>query len=368
MDDGFFDRAAAKGIVSEDQANALKSFWEDDFAAHREREGFGFNLSTIVWLLGAAAFLFGGFLSLFLWLGDPGQAPEAWLSAMILAALASVYLSRWLLRQGSWRGLSVLALFAAAVAASFGAAIWQFELQTIVEPRPFSRGYELVRQGDDYVRVSLSFLWPLDAAAFWLAPFAAFGIWAVRARGFLPGWVALAPALFFIAFELLLRGGPGAGMDELDLLTDLAVVGGLGAWAAGWWADVKLRANHGFWLNKLGMLAFSFGMAEFFVRASELGKDLFLLIALIVIFSALFQRRQATATFGIIGIGTWAIDWLAQYEISIGVGLSVVMLGAVLVLSGMLLAIRRDWFAALMPPALERLRPRERTDPVTFGL
>lgn len=192
------------------------------------------------------------------------------------------------------------------------------------------------------------------------------GFYLLKRSNFLPSWCLIIFSIFAIGLEIFYRYIPDLVYADEHLKWYIVVFGAL-AYIIGWKQDLSSPINHGFWLNKIGMIIFSFGMVLFFEENSNLNKWLFLLICIFAISLSIFQRRPSGISFGALGIFAF-IDWQFDFQDSdLLLVLVVTLIGVFTIGIGILAKKYEANLDNHLPKSIKSLRPIQRDDPVTFG-
>ena len=180
---------------------------------------------------------------------------------------------------------------------------------------------------------------------------------------FLPAWplVLISGAAIGWEFVVQLLRGPNALPDAYHE-TYILVVGAT-VYLLGWRADLTASQNHGFWLNKTGVLFLSLWMTIEF-EDSELQIFLF---GVALVLTSLYLYRPSGIT---VGAGT-AYGYLSflfeESSQDVLIALAVAIIGLGLILIGRKIRFFEDKLDKFLPLPLRRLRPSVRDDPITYG-
>ncbi|MEM8578740.1 MAG: hypothetical protein AAGF60_12885 [Pseudomonadota bacterium] len=345
------ERAVAAGIITEAQRDAIAALPPED-------GGLPLSLVNVLWAGGCALVV----LAMVLVAAEVGKGGAGHVMWMCLAYAGGFLVLDAVLRgRGGFRLLSSLVLAGAGIALMSAGFAWQESV-----------GGSVIARGWDYsFSDRAGAIWPyaplLHGPYLPMAPVLAVGAILIRWRGFLPGWLmvwgALAPVLSDIYHGLRLE----------DVAPEWAVLFACAAllFGLGWWQDLVCRANHGFWQNKAGGIAFLWAMLEGFSLFGRPDAGYFgtlLALSLVLVLFSIYLRRPAGISVAAIGIAAYCAEWLEAWDNLFVAGgvLAVIGLGAIV------LGVRAHLIAAqldtLLPGTLRALRPAARTDPTTFGV
>ncbi len=171
----------------------------------------------------------------------------------------------------------------------------------------------------------------------------------------------IAVALWFMSMDLT----PWVfGVDHFDyeMRRKVSVWFGLAILVVAWIVDYRSRnGDFAFWLHLFGLMAFWGGLSAT-EGASELGKALYCLFNVGLLFVAVIIMRRAYAVFGTFGI-TLYLGHLADlvFADSLLFPFALSLIGIAVVASGLLYHRKQDaiaaWLSANLPQAVLRLRP-----------
>ncbi len=171
----------------------------------------------------------------------------------------------------------------------------------------------------------------------------------------------IAAALWFMSMDLT----PWVfGTDQIDgeMRRKVSIWFGLAMLAVAWDVDYRSRSSDfAFWLHLFGLLAFWGGITAT-EGATEVGKAIYCLFNVGLLFVAVIIMRRAYAVFGAFGI-TLYLGNLAEvvFKDSLLFPFALSLIGIAVITSG-LLYYRKEaaiaaWLSASLPPAVLRLRP-----------
>lgn len=185
----------------------------------------------------------------------------------------------------------------------------------------------------------------------------------IRRRGFLPAWIGVLTMAGLWISDLFFSTALHDRFETQWIFLFMSVI----CFALAWFFDLRPGANHGFWINKMGLIAFF----VFSLLASIEGWDdeLWVLLptGLGLIFFSLYVRRAAGVTAGALNIavyiGDWALGWDNLY-VATGV---IALFGVTAIYFGVRAHLIEGRLDSYLPRSLRALRPESREDPITFG-
>jgi hypothetical protein len=334
------DAAAGAGLIGADQAESLWAFLRG-----RERHDMRprFDLTHLLWYAGALIVM--GAMGLF--------SAEAWS------------------RYGGFTLAAIAAGYAIAFAAT-GAHLWHArDLKTpggllitvavVMVPVAIygiqdSLGWwEYGRGGPRYF-----FPWAKSSRLFMEIGTVAASLVALRFFRFPFITMPLAAALWFLSIDLApwLFGEAWTSWDRQKILS---VAFGLAMLAVAWRVDVASRGDFAFWLHLFGLAA-AWGGLSAMESDSDLGRGLYCLVNILMLFLSVFLMRRAYAVFGALGIAFYLIDLAHRvFKDSLLFPLALSLVGIVMIALGLLYFRRRQvvtaWIDRRMPRRLQALRP-----------
>jgi len=168
----------------------------------------------------------------------------------------------------------------------------------------------------------------------------------VSRRGFLPGWIGVLGVVGLWMADLFFGIGLQNRIDEVWFFLFMSCL----CFGLAWAFDLQPGPNHGFWINKMGLLAF---FLFTLVVAVDWPRETYLLLlptgAALILFSV-FVRRSAGVSGGALAIAIYIGDWVLDWD-NLYVATSVIALFGVLAI-----------YAGIRAHLIE-----DREDPVTFG-
>ncbi|MGX9354289.1 hypothetical protein ACS3SW_03760 [Roseobacteraceae bacterium S113] len=362
MSGDFWTTAVARGIISNEQAQTLAAM-QDEL---KGQSGFRLSLTHLLWA-GGTALIIAALILLGSEIGKESDLALAWLLTVYAAgfgAVAYVFSRSANLPRILWGCLGAAAVVLIVVASAIfhdlilesAGLSWAGPMQTRSVPLDSSGVPIEVGPFDVLLAsgLSLGLFWTLTA------------LWYLKRSGFLPIWLVLSAGLFVLHYEslrLFLPGLEGSRYEgEMTLLSF-----GLGMLVLSLYYDQRAPVNHGFWVNKIGWLSTSAGMAMIYDWGG--GWEIFFaLICLVAAFYSVFIRRPGGVSFAALGLFGFLSDNILEMFPSIWGGILVcTLLGAGLILGGLIVFRHQDALERLMPAGLRAARPIARDDPVTFG-
>ncbi|WP_417667546.1 hypothetical protein [Roseibium sp.] len=360
MDTKVLDIAVQNGIIDTAQRNAIAAL----ISAQRPDEaGLKLDFTTILWV-GGAAIVVMGLVALSM------EAAE--ISENMLAALFAVYSAIFLVsalaleKQGKSKLLSAilatgfaLCLTLACITLQTGSDDYMYFFDYSNEYRAPEEGVIPLYQKDLLTWTFMSAVAPamilLGASLFILARFS-----------FLPAWCLVILSLIALTQEIAVRNFYDP--HGLHVVSQWhLIVSGLMIYIAGWWVDLKAPVNHGFWLNKLGMLPLSAGLGMLFSEGSDAMRWAFLVTCLLAIGLSVFLRRPSGIGFGAMGILTVILWRFDVHDDDLSLALSLTAIGFATVAVGYYIQKHTDPLVSRIPAFMLKVRPEKRDDPVTFG-
>ncbi|HEX2114784.1 MAG TPA: DUF2157 domain-containing protein [Alphaproteobacteria bacterium] len=170
----------------------------------------------------------------------------------------------------------------------------------------------------------------------------------------------LAAALWLLSIDLApwLLGESWADGHRQKVLS---LVVGLLILAAAWRVDIRSGGDFAFWLHLAGLLA-AWGGLSWMESDSELGRGLYCLINVLLLFLSIFLVRRAYAVFGALGVSFYVVDLADRvFKDSLLFPLALSLVGIAVIVLGLLYFRRRqaiaDGLRRALPPSLQALRP-----------
>jgi hypothetical protein len=169
-------------------------------------------------------------------------------------------------------------------------------------------------------------------------------------------------ALWFMSMDLA-PWIAGAAHADFETRRKVSVWFGLAILVVAWTVDYRSRnRDFAFWLHLFGLTAFWGGITAS-SSATELGRAIYCLFNVGLLFIAVIIMRRAYAVFGTIGIMLY-LGHLANvvFKDSLLFPFALSLIGVAVVAAGLAYHRRQDaiaaWLTASLPPALLRLRPQ----------
>ena len=135
---------------------------------------------------------------------------------------------------------------------------------------------------------------------------------------------------------------------------------GLAMLPMAWVVDVRARGDFAFWLHLFGLLAF-WGGLSLLDSDSELGKAIYCLINVALLFLAVFLQRRAYAVFGALGVTIYLGHLSFMFADSLLFPFALSAIGVAIIAAGLLYYRRsadiEGWVERTLPPAALALRP-----------
>ncbi|WP_417686885.1 hypothetical protein [Roseibium sp.] len=360
MEAQFLTLAVDRQIISQAQKQALLQLVEEHSLSE---DGFRLDYTNIFWVGGAGVIL-AGLVALSI---ETAAISRTWLSILVLGyGLAFLSVSYWLTRTGRPALLSSILATAFALCCTLAFITLQTTFDGVKYFIDYPRKFTPPREGEILPYNADLLTWFFETAAGPGLILALTGLYVFRKHKFLPSWVLIIAGLFAFTQELSVRWYYDPhGYSEVTKWHMISF--GLLLYGIAWYEDLFAEANHGFWLNKLGMLSASSGLAMLFSDGDDTVRWLFLAISLTAIALSVFLRRPSGIGFGAVGIIT-VIFWrfgVQDNDLTLAFQLTVV--GIFVLLLGYLVQRHTDRLAEYFPETLMRVRPDPRQDPVTFG-
>ena len=171
----------------------------------------------------------------------------------------------------------------------------------------------------------------------------------------------IAVALLFLSMDLT----PwifGTEQFSWEMRRQVSMWFGLGVLIVAWIVDCRARGvDFAFWLHLFGLMAF-WGGLSLTDSSSELGKALYCLLNVGLVFLAVFLMRRAYAVFGTIGISMY-MGHLANvvFKDSLLFPFALSLIGVAVIGAGLLYFRKREaiaaWLDERLPQGLQHLRP-----------
>jgi hypothetical protein len=243
----------------------------------------------VLWVGGLGLIVF----ALWLLAVEIGQRDAARLMWVCFVYAALLWATDWALRGlAGLRLLSSTLVFGVGACVTLGVIAWQ---GTVGQPTYFRQWSEVPYWSRPEVDPAPIFAYhPLIHGVYLpVLTMSAVSLVLLRARGFLPAWLALAACVLVVAIDF----GEGLELPQLSWVVLACVLGLVGA---GWYADLTQPTNHGFWLNKAGMAVFPF-YALLAVLTDDVGWVVGICSILVVAVS-IFIRRPSGIAAGAFGL------------------------------------------------------------------
>jgi hypothetical protein len=171
----------------------------------------------------------------------------------------------------------------------------------------------------------------------------------------------IAVALWFMSMDLTPWIFDVAHFD-FEMRRKVSVWFGLAVLALAWTVDYRSRnGDFAFWLHLFGLMAFWGGITAT-DSSTELGRAVYCLLNVGLLFVAVILTRRAYAVFGTFGI-TLYLGYLANvlFKNSLLFPFALSMIGVAVIAAGLLYHRKQEaiaaWLAAHLPPSVLRLRP-----------
>ncbi|MBF9233335.1 hypothetical protein [Microvirga alba] len=215
------------------------------------------------------------------------------------------------------------------------------------------------RYRDFYVWVKSSWL-PMEVATI------VAGLIALRFYPF-PFIVAvIAVSLWFMSMDLtpwIIQGRELDWSDSWRARRIVSMAFGLVVLGVAWFVDLKRdqKRDFAFWLHLSGLLAFWGGLTAS-DSSSEIGKAIYCLINVGLVFLSVFLMRRPYALFGAIGVSMY-LGHLANkvFKDSLMFPFALSLIGILIIAAGLLLHRHRAalsaWMTNSLPESLKKLRP-----------
>ena len=293
---------------------------------------------------------------------------DAWLLAWILlgyALLALIVSSMVFFREQARNMLTGLLVSVAIVVAS-GAILVAQEARHTLDYVPFPNDYSKCARACDEPDAqpykSLGYFDRLQRSTLGVVTFAtvasAIALATIR---FLPLTVIVILGVWYMLFELIYPETP----DEAKICLLFCC---LLSWGLGWLADLRLKNNYGFWVNKLATWGAAFGLTVLFHEKSEGWRFLFLLLNACGVLGALYLRRPAGAIGFLVGAGCYVYSvYIDYFSDTLWFPFMLCAVGVVFVHLGWKLHRSKRDLEVILPAFSRSCRPDERKDPIIFG-
>ncbi|THH38420.1 hypothetical protein E4Z66_02285 [Aliishimia ponticola] len=330
--------AVAAGIITPEQKRAIEALPDGPGSLR-------LSLVHLLWLGGVALIVFALFL---LTIQISGGDPDRISMVCLVYAVGFFLLDRVVEPRPDLRLLSTLLVLGLGVTLSFSVGAY---IEPFVPGRNWS-GYT-------------NALGPLTKGMYLpLLPLLGVSALLIRNRQFLPAWTGVLGVLSVYAIDLFYGPGLNDVIDQNLFWLALSV----GCLVLGWWLDLRATHNHGFWLNKAGLLAFFvFSTSMAFDWRAE-GIWPLLPTGLLMIFYSIYVRRPGGISGGALALAFYLGDWFQAWDNLYVAAAIVALAGLGAIFLGVRAHLIEDRLDDFLPPVLRRLRPEARQDPVTFGL
>ena len=346
------DQAVDEGIISAQQRDQIVDL-QRQTADRFPETGIKLSLVHVLWTAGVLL----GVVALAILANEIG-GQDPWSMMLVAVSYAALFaLLDYVIRdRSSLRVLSSLLVLAIGFCLALA-------LVMIQEQQAGARWFGYPRWGEDeggrpsiLVRAWYSSLLPL-------LPIVVTGVWALRLRAFLPAWLLVFPALVVAGYEILQLGGAPTTILGFNLTTSYLLLSALVGLGFAWRLDLKSRINHGFWLNKLGLLLFGLWLGDTYYDFE------FVVMALgvLTIFASIFWRRPFGISVGAAAIGWYIIDLFDWWDEPIVLAAVLGLIGLGLLFLGVRFKLIESRLESMLPAGLRALRPNRREDPVIFS-
>ncbi|MEM6579467.1 MAG: hypothetical protein AAF678_13340 [Pseudomonadota bacterium] len=184
-------------------------------------------------------------------------------------------------------------------------------------------------------------------------------------RGFLPAWIGVLTIAGLWIADVYFGTTLHERFQDYWIFLWMSVT----CFGLAWYFDLRSEANHGFWINKMGLIAFL--IFSLVASIDRLGLDDELLVLLptglgLILFS-LYVRRAAGVTAGALNVAIYIGDWVFEWDnLYVATGI-IALIGIASIYLGVRAHLIEDRLDALLPDALRKLRPEARNDPISFG-
>jgi hypothetical protein len=301
IDRAALDAAAADGIVTAEQADALWRYWSAQRAA-RPDVAPRFSITHILYYLGGMIAI--GAMTLFMNLGWERFGSWGLFGIAVAYAIACIAVCRSLDARGLPIPAGILATLAIALVPL---ATWAFQSAMGWWP-PGGAGehYRAYHTHIDWRWITLEFVTLIAAVI---------GIWRLRYPFMV---MPVAVTLWYMSMDLarMIVFSDRPGWSEWQYYRDFSLVFGLGMLAVALWVDVRGRRSYAegrdfaFWLYLFGTLAFWSGLTMQ-NSDSEFGKFVYLLVNLGLVAAGAVIGRRVLVVFGGLGVACY-LGYLAS--------------------------------------------------------
>lgn len=287
------DRAAARGVISAEQAAALWASWSAGAVADAAPR---FSITHVLYYLGGLIAI--GAMTLFMNLGWEQFGPWALFGIAVAYGIGCILASRSLAGRGLMLPAGILATLAIVLVPL---AVWA--LQSAFgwwPPGGAAEHYRAYHTHIDWRWITLEFATLIAAVI---------GLWRLR-HPFMV--MPLAVTLWYMSMDLarMIVFADRPGWNEWQYYKDFSLVFGLGMLAIAVWVDFRARRSYAegrdfaFWLYLFGTLTFWGGLSAQNSN-SEIGKLIYLLINVGMVALGAVLGRRVFAVFGGIGIAMY---------------------------------------------------------------
>jgi len=337
--------AASAGVIDAADLARLLAFLSKASAADAAPPAEKFDVAHLLWYAGALIVI--GAMGLYTTLAFSQMGGRALTACAVIYAVALTWTGNYLWHRKNLRvpgGLLIAIAVSMAPLAVYGV---QTELGSWGEfgnPGTVHDFYEWVKGSFIFMEIA-TVIAGVVALRFYRFPFIV---------------AIIAVALWFMSMDLT----PWiAGTDQIDgeMRRKVSVWFGLAMLAAAWVVDYRSRSSDfAFWLHLFGLLAFWGGITAT-EGAAEVGKAIYCLFNVGLLFVAVIIMRPVYAVFGALGI-TLYLGHLADvvFKDSLLFPFALSLIGVAVVASGLIYHRKQDaiaaWLSANLPQAVLRLR------------
>ncbi|MEM8692847.1 MAG: hypothetical protein AAGG57_13315 [Pseudomonadota bacterium] len=352
------DAAVEAGIITKAQREAIAAL-----SLPPDQSGFSLSMVHVLWAGGCALVM----LAMVLVAAEVGKGGAANVMWMCLAYAVFFFALDWVLQgRRSLRLLSSLMVVGVAICLMSAAFAWQESAGAAIVFEPWNRvPYQFAPERN----VQPTFAYhPLVFGPYApMLPVLVAGLLLIMRRAFLPAWFMIWGAVFMVFGDVYY------GLRFDDLIPEwIALFGASFAlFGLGWWQDLRLPLNHGFWQNKVATFAFFCAMMNglaIMQRPYPYYYDSLLVLSVVLVAFSIFVRRPTGISMAGLGVALFCADWLDAWDNFFVAGGLLALIGLGAIVLGVRAHLIEDQLDRLLPARLRALRPEARHDPVTFGL
>ncbi len=334
--------AVETGIITEEQRRAI-------VALDVPKTGLRLSMVHLLWLCGAGLIVF----ALVLLAAEISQGDMGRLMWVCLAYAAGLFaLDRVVQPRHDLRLLSSLLMLGMGITLSFAVGAFLDTNWGLQEP---GRPWDKLEDTPILFQTIYLPLFPVLAVSFLL----------IRSRDFLPAWVGVLCVLGMYMIDIFY----GLRLDDNFAEYKLWLFATILCCALGWWLDLHAQQNHGFWINKVGLLAFLIFTIDVSFSFSRSLPHLWLLLptGLLMMLYSVYIRRPGGVSGGMLALAIYLGDWFQAWDNLYVAAAIIALCGLAAIYAGVRAHLIEERLDALLPDTLRRLRPEARNDPVTFG-